>query len=432
MIEALILFIKRRIPQKLFTELQPYYHKTLSLLGAILYLFPSRKLFVIGITGTKGKTTTAEVINALLEEAGYKTALASTLRFKIDDRSERNPYKMTMPGRFTLQRFLRKAVRNKCEYAVIEITSEGVVQFRHKNIYLNALIFTNISPEHIESHGSYENYLSAKLEIAYALGASPKRPRYMVANKDDKESPKFLAVDVEKKITFGFDSVNNLELAETYSKFTWNDIQVHTHLPGKFNVYNVLAGLSLAYALGIPPDVLRDGIKSLGGVRGRMERIVVEKENHTLFNDFDVIIDYAHTPDSLEKVYMALEGRPKICVLGGTGGGRDKWKRPIMGNIAAKYCKKIILTDEDPYDENPKQIVLEIEKGILEKEKSAEVEMDRQKAIRKAITVAKKNDVVIITGKGTDPFIMGPNGSKIPWDDAAIAREELIRIVSEH
>ena len=162
--------IKKIIPKPIFQFLQPIYHYSLAVLGALIYDFPSKKLIVVGVTGTKGKTTTTELVNAILEEASYKTALASTLRFKIGEKEERNFFKMTMPGRFFMQKFLREAVKANCSHAVIEMTSEGAKQFRHKFISLDALIFTNLAPEHIESHGSYENYVQAKLNIARETG----------------------------------------------------------------------------------------------------------------------------------------------------------------------------------------------------------------------------------------------------------------------
>src|SRR3989344_2462524 len=170
-------FIKKLIPKKLFEALSPIYHYKLALLGAILYGFPSKKIKVIGVTGTKGKSSIVEILSAILEEAGYKVASAGTVRFKIGKEIRRNLFKMTMPGRFFVQKFLREAVSKKCDHAIIEMTSEGAKQYRHKFVYLDALIFSNIAPEHIESHGSFENYLEAKLSLAKALSPSPKKEK---------------------------------------------------------------------------------------------------------------------------------------------------------------------------------------------------------------------------------------------------------------
>ncbi len=179
-----------------------FYHYSLAMLGAIRYGFPSRKLIVIGVTGTKGKSTTTEIIAAILKEAGHTVAIASTIRFSIGRETEANLFKMTMPGRFFLQRFLRKAVNKGATHAVVEMTSEGARQFRHKGISLDALVFTNLAPEHIESHGSFEKYKEAKLSLAKHLESSSKRPRYIVANIDDKHGKDFLNINVERKLPF--------------------------------------------------------------------------------------------------------------------------------------------------------------------------------------------------------------------------------------
>jgi UDP-N-acetylmuramoyl-L-alanyl-D-glutamate--2,6-diaminopimelate ligase len=178
------------------------YHYLFALLGAVIFGNPSRKLNVIAVTGTKGKSTVVELVSALLDEAGFKTAHASTIHFKIGDKKERNLHKMTMPGRFFLQSFLRKAVKAGCTHAVIEMTSEGARQFRHKFIALDALIFTNLSPEHIESHGSYGKYIAAKVSLGAALEKSPKKDKVLVVNGDDKEAEKFLTVFSGTKVVY--------------------------------------------------------------------------------------------------------------------------------------------------------------------------------------------------------------------------------------
>jgi UDP-N-acetylmuramoyl-L-alanyl-D-glutamate--2,6-diaminopimelate ligase len=383
--------------------LRAIYHYLLALAGAVIYRFPSRQLYIVGVTGTKGKTSVTEMVNTIWEEAGYKTALSSTLRFKLAGDSERNVRKMSMPGRFFLQHFLRQAVQAGCTHAVIEMTSEGAKQFRHKFIALDALIFTNLAPEHIESHGSYEKYREAKLSIARALEQSSKPNKVIIANGDDKEAPKFLAINVPNKISY------NLAQAEPYMR----------QLPGDFNTYNWLAAISLAKHIGIDESTIRRAVSKFGGIRGRMESVIKEP--------FEVVVDYAHTPESLTQAYQALGNKKKICVLGSCGGGRDQWKRPIFGEIAAKHCDQIILTNEDPYDEDPQKIINDIAYGIKESKKYEAV-LDRREAIRQAMRQAKPGEVIIITGKGTDPYIMGPKGSKLPWDDATVVREEFSKL----
>jgi len=419
MLENILYQIKKIIPEKVFEFFQPLYHYFLALIGAIIYRFPSRKIFVIQITGTKGKTSTAELVSAMLEEAGFKTALLGTLRFKVGNETKMNMYKMTMPGRFFVQQFIRKAVNAKCDYIIIESTSQGVLQFRHKFIQSNSLIFTNLSPEHIESHGSYEKYRGAKLEYVKALEKSNKKRKILIVNADDKEAPVFLKNSLKEKLTYSIKDAEPFELRKKGLSLTLNSLKIDSYLSGKFNIYNILAAATFVKSQNINTETIKNALGKFKGIRGRVERI---EEGQ----DFEIIVDYAHTADSLEKLYEAFQNTKRICILGNTGGGRDTWKRKVMGAVADKHCSNIILTNEDPYDENPRKIVEEMTKGI--KNTEYEIIMDRRKAIKKAISLAETGDTVLITGKGTDPYIMGPNNSKLEWDDANIVREELKKI----
>lgn len=420
--ESILNIGRKIIPTKIFRLAQPIYHYLMAFAGALYYNFPSQKIFVVGITGTKGKSSVAEITNAILEEAGFKTAVANSIRFKIGNKSERNMFKMTMPGRLYLQRFLRKAVEEKCKYAIIEMTSEGVKQLRHKFISLDALIFTNIAPEHIESHGSFENYVKAKLKLARALETSQKKQKVVIANIDDKYGEKFLNINITRKLSYSLNDAMPYNLTEKWTEITIDETRIYSHLIGKFNIYNTLAAIMFAGSQNIDIDIIKKALEKFKVIRGRVEKIGKGQ-------NFTVIVDYAHTKESLEALYKAFEKSNKICVLGNTGGGRDKWKRPDMGKIADTYCKRIILTNEDPYDEDPKQIVDEVAKGI--KKHKPEIIMDRRKAIQKALSIASKGSVVLITGKGTDPYIMGPKGTKTPWSDAQVAREELKKILDK-
>jgi UDP-N-acetylmuramoyl-L-alanyl-D-glutamate--2,6-diaminopimelate ligase len=422
--EKILKKIKKIIPQRLFIIGQPFYHYILALLGAIIYGFPSRKIKVVAVTGTKGKTSTVEFVNAILEEAGFITALAGTLRFKIKDESKPNMYKMTMPGRFFIQHFLHQAVKKHCDYAIIEISSEAAKQYRHKFINLDALIFTNLAPEHIESHGSYDKYVEAKLSIAHALEKSNKKNKIIVANIDDKEGHKFLAINVEKKAPYSLKDGEPIVCHDAGVDFTCEEIKIQSKLPGKFNVYNMLAATAYARALGITMESIKTGLEKVTEIKGRAQKIP---------NDLgiEIIVDYAHTPDSLQALYTTFENKNKICVLGSCGGGRDKWKRKQMAEIADNYCAEIILTDEDPYDDDPLEIIESMAKEI--KNKKPEIIIDRREAIKKAIDLAKnkhsdKKTVILITGKGTDPYIMRKNGQKEPWSDARVVEEELNKL----
>ncbi len=413
--------IKKFIPKKLFRLAQPFYHYSLSLGGAVLYRFPSRKIKVILITGTKGKSTTTELVNSILETANKKTALINTIRFKKIDKTTPNKFKMTTPGRFFIQKFLRDAVNKGCEYAIIETSSEAAKQFRHKFLNPDVFIFLNISPEHIESHGSYEKYLKAKLSIAQELGNSNKKETILIVNKEDKESTKFLENKASKKLSFDIEQAKPYLIDDNgYISFTFKNTNIKMKLRGLFNIYNSLAAANCADSLGIDINSIKNGLEKIEIVPGRVQKIDIGQ-------NFEVIVDYAHTSDSLKKIYQTFGSKRKICVIGNTGGGRDTWKRPDMARVADTYCDFILLTNEDPYDENPQKIIDDMLPGISRAE--YEIDLDRRSAIHKAISKAQPGDVVLISGKGTDPYIMGPNNTKQPWSDAEVAREELQKVV---
>ncbi len=422
MLETILRTTEKLIPKSVYRFFQPAYHFFLALVGALLYRFPSRELTVIFITGTKGKSSTAEILNNILEAGGKKTALLGTIRFKIGEKSERNLRKMTIPGRFFVQKFLRNAVNAGCTHAIIEMTSEGAKQYRHLFIDQDALIFTNLAPEHIESHGSYEAYRHAKLSIGHALGRSSKPRRYMVTNTDDVTGLLFLDIPGVRPVPYKLIDAEPLHLTSTRVELTFKEKKMTAPLLGAFNVYNILAAATCAEKLGISLDAIANGVLATTTIPGRAERVDGGQS-------FPVIVDYAHTPDSLEALYAAFPDTHNICVLGNTGGGRDKWKRPVMGGIAEKHCAEIILTNEDPYDEDPEAILNDMRAGM--KEKTPEVILDRRSAIAHALTRAKEKGekvTVLITGKGTDPFIMGPNGTKEEWDDRRVAKEELQKL----
>jgi UDP-N-acetylmuramoyl-L-alanyl-D-glutamate--2,6-diaminopimelate ligase len=422
MIESILRALERVIPRRTYRFFQPAYHYALTLLGAIRYGFPSRHLTVIFVTGTKGKSSTAEILNAILEAAGKKTALLGTIRFKVGSESKRNLRKMTIPGRFFVQKFLRDAVSAGCTHAVIEMTSEGAKQHRHRFIAQDALIFTNLAPEHIESHGSYEKYRDAKLSIARALGTSKKPGRFMVANADDTEGALFLEIPGVEPIPYRMEDAIDPDIGERHIRMTFRGERLESPLGGAFNAMNILGAATCAAELGIPLSAIASGVAALDRIPGRMEFVDAGQ-------GFPVVVDYAHTPDSLTALYDAFQGHTRVCVLGSTGGGRDKWKRKVMGEVADKNCSHIILTDEDPYDEDPGAIVAGLREGIHKHE--PEIIMNRREAIARGIAISRAttNAALLITGKGTDPFIMGPRGTKTPWDDRDVAKEELSIVV---
>ncbi len=413
--------IKRLLPERIYKALQPYYHYLLAYFGAIKYHHPSKDIVVIGVTGTKGKSSTTELLAHLLRADGKRVASLSTIQFSIDGHTERNMFKMTMPGRFFVQKFLRDAVDAGCTHAVVEMTSEGAKQYRHRFIDIDALIFTNLTPEHIESHGSFEKYKNAKLSIAAAVANSPKRPRYLVANIDDEHGKDFLELNAEHQLPYSLKDLSLYSLHKDGVSLVFGDTTIRVPLVGLFNVYNSLAAITLARAFGVSLSTIQNSLRNLPPLRGRVEHFEspANSQKHVT-----AVVDYAHTPDSLTKLYEAFPDKFKVCVLGNTGGGRDTWKRPEMGAIAEKFCDHIILTNEDPYDEDPEKIVEAMRKGMSDGA-PVEIIMDRKEAIRHAIHGAPTDSYILISGKGTDPYIMGPNGTKQPWSDAEVVQSIL-------
>ncbi len=406
-----------------------FYHFLWAILGAVFCGFPGRDTFVVGITGTKGKTTTLELLNAILEAAGKKTALLSSLRVKIGDRSEKNKLGNSMPGRAYIQRFLRRAVRAGCQYALIEVTSQGVVLSRHRFVNWNAGVLTNVAPEHIESHGSFEKYRKAKLDFLRYVGEKKGK---VIINKKDENAGFFLdALERFRPAAYSGDEDEVVRLLPKLSPHgsAAGVVRQESVLSG-FNRDNVAAAVAIIHDIGIGDDVIEEALQHFRGVPGRME--FVQR------GPFAVVVDYAHTPDSLKKVYTFLratcdmrQATRLICVLGAAGGGRDKWKRPEMGKIAAEYCDEIILTNEDPYDEDPLTIINQIEEGVRvglcssQRQSTVHKLVDRREAIKKAISLAKDGDVVILTGKGSEEWIHVGKGKKIPWDERKIVEEVL-------
>jgi len=431
--------LKGFIPKRIFNFFAPVYHYMLVFLSALVYRFPSRKVFVLGVTGTKGKTSILEIINSIFEEAGYKTALVSTLRFKMGKQSKRNEKKMTTPGRFFIQKFLRRAVNSKCQFVLLEMTSQGVLQYRHKFLSLDAMIFTNLTPEHIEAHGSFEKYREAKLKLFKALEDSFKKRKTMIVNADDENAKHFLRFKANEVWLYGLlgGNIKNFPHQENLKKINASSYRLRedgidfviagrhffSPLLGKFNLYNILASVAFAKSQAVGWEVIKRALEKFVGIPGRLEFI---EEGQ----DFRVVIDYAHTPESLEKVYELFQRSRIICVLGAAGGGRDKWKRKEMGRIADAHCDKMILTNEDPYDEDPYKIIDDILEGVLNKSKY-DILISRREAIAVALNSARTGDTVIVTGKGTDPFIVGPKGSRVRWDDRQVARQEIIKLLKK-
>lgn len=424
----------RNFFRKYFPVLINFYHFLWAVAGAVFYNFPSNRMKVIGVTGTNGKSTVVTLVTKVLEEAGFKVAGLSSIKFKIGGEEQVNDLKMTMPGRGKIQRFLKRALNKSCDYAVLEVTSEGIKQYRHKFIDFDIAVFTNLTKEHIESHGSFENYRKAKGKLFKEC------KKTHIVNLDDEYADYFLGFKAKEQYGFRVKSQESrmmndkleiieagpIEIEKDSLSFMVHNSLFSISLIGRFNIYNSLAAICVGLSQDIDLETCKRALEKIKEIPGRME-IVIEKS-------FKVIVDYAHTPDSLNKVYttlydsrLAVNDSRVICVLGACGGGRDKWKRPKLGEIANNYCDKIILTNEDPYDEDPMNIVQQIKQGIKDNSK-VEITLNRNRAIEQALQQANDEDLVAITGKGAEPWMCVAKGKKIPWDDRQVVKEAIKRL----
>ncbi|MFN3301674.1 MAG: Mur ligase family protein [Patescibacteria group bacterium] len=437
--------IKKFIPKNLIL----FYHKILAILASFFYGYPSQKLIVVGVTGTSGKSTVIYLMSKILEKSGFKVGVTSTIFFKIDQEEKINDKKMTMLGRFALQKLIKKMVKAGCQYALIETTSEGIRQFRHLGINYDIVLFTNLYPEHIESHGSFKKYKEEKLKLFAKLKNEKSKiingkkiKKIIIANLDNEHSFDFLAHWAEEKYGFTLGDLKlnlneiekikivkaeDIEIKSDGSKFKINNVDFKINLLGQHNVYNALAAITFGLSQGLSLEKMAEILKSIKNIPGRIEFIDQGQP-------FKIIVDYAFEPKAITALYEIVKMIPHqkvIHVFGSAGGGRDKWRRPILGEIAAKNCDYIILTNEDPYDEDPYQILSQIKSGISRTQFPTshlfEI-LDRRQAIKKAIQLAEANDLILITGKGCEQAIVVKNNKKIPWDDREVVKEELKKI----
>ncbi len=459
----LFYIIKKLIPIKLFKFVQPAYHFLLAWFSGFIYGSPSNELIVIGITGTTGKTTTVCLVAEMLKKAGYKTGFTSTAIFNDGKKEWLNDKKMTMIGRFFTQKILRNMVKNNCKYAIIETTSEGIRQFRHKFINYDILIFTGLYPEHIESHGNFENYKKAKGQLFEHLHScdikyidknqkitkllSPLQKteakrikKTIIANGDDEHFDYFTNFWADQK--FIFTTKNDLEIKKTNETkiIKYNNIKIskdgvsfntcqniiNLKILGEFNTTNAMASLCVGLSQEFDIKKIIQGLESIKGIPGRLEKI-------NQGQNFTVIVDYAFEPNAVYKLYEIIKLIPHqniIHVLGATGGGRDTAKRPKLGELAGRNADYVIITNEDPYDEDPEIIISQVAFGAEKVNKKKNINLfkilDRKKAIKKAISLANKNDIVLITGKGSEQAICIANDKKIIWDDRKIVKEILL------
>jgi UDP-N-acetylmuramoyl-L-alanyl-D-glutamate--2,6-diaminopimelate ligase len=448
--------LKKIIPESVL-NLRHYYY---ALYGAVKYHHPSEEIFVIMITGTSGKSSTVHLLRQILESAGFHVGSLSTVDFYIDGEMVMNDRKMTMLGKSDIQMYLRRMVDAGCDIAILEATSEGALQHRHRFINFDLAIFTNLYPEHIEAHGSFENYKKAKLSIFKYISRSKRKKasiikklplqkcfgadieKIAIVNGNSEHSTDFLNLSFEKRVTYGradakwFVPVSGVRLvvkAEDISvtehglRFIIDSDRMDVRMYGEYNIMNILAAIATTRSLNIDRQVIKKAVEEFHGVPGRVEFIEEARELK-----FDVIVDYAFEPVAIEALYKVvnlLSPSRIIHVFGSTGGGRDVSRRYSVGKYVGEHADICIVTDEDPYDDDPMSIMVDVA-GAVEQAGRVEGESlfiitDRGEAIEHAISIAEAGDIVLVTGKGSEQKMCVADGKLIDWDD----REEVRRAI---
>ena len=433
------------IPPWLMKFIRPYYHGLLAVLAGWYFGRPSQKMVVIGITGTAGKSTTAVMLAQILNCAGQKCGYITTVSFFDGQQEFMNKHGLSMPGGFVLQRQLRRILDNGCKFAVVECTSEGLVQNRHLGIEFDTAILTNLYGAHLEAHGGFENYKKAKAKLFKAISnfqfpISKKNPEYQISktiivNADDPNAEYFTGFKTDKIVRCGIKNQQADFIARDI-KTTADGIQFQIHhssfiipISGEFNAFNALLAVAATESLGVDVADSAKALVDFKGVPGRMESIA-----NSL--GFKVFVDYGCEPASLESALKAVSQMPHqkiIHVFGSTGGHRDVSKRFEFGKLSAQYADEIIITNDDVYDSDPEEIAVNIELGIKNyvlRHPKYETILDRRTAIHKALSAAGSGDIVLITGKGSEQFLVLPNDQRIPWDEREVVREELQRLES--
>lgn len=388
------------------------------------YSFPARGMVVIAVTGTNGKTTTASFVANILKSAGYKVGVCSTAFFEIDGERLANDLNATVSHPMHLQGLIGRMRAAGVTHLVLEVTSHALEQHRTWGIPTTVAVMTNLTQDHLDYHGTMERYAAAKAKLFKG------NPRFVVLNHDDEWFEYFNQFGAgELKMTYGTDERAECRIVRANLKKSGSEVRLaidhqteldlSVGLPGKFNVYNAAAAVAACYLLHVPLKAITDGVAGLAGVPGRLERVDIDKP-------YDVIVDYAHTPDALKQLLETLKHTTKgrLMLVFGACGDRDKGKRPLMGEIAAELADRIFLTDEESYNEDPQAIRDMIRQGIRQAKGEGKTDEipDRREAIAKAMGVARAGDTVVLTGLGHEQFRI-ENGQKMPWNDAVVVKE---------
>lgn len=434
--------MKNLIPQ----QLKNIYHLFQALLANIWFGFPSRKIKVIGVTGTDGKTTTVQMIAEVLEESGKKIALASTINFKIGAQEKVNATKFTTLSSFKVQEFIAKAVRSGCEYMILETSSHSLDQYRVWGIRYDTAVITNVTREHLDYHKTMDNYRKAKMLLfknarVAVVNLDMERPedflgfkseeKYIYTLENQKSSPKADPCLLDRQAPmagkFKIIKAEKLELGLDGSKYQVQNTKYQLRLSGKFNIENAMAATCVGLVYGVDLETSARALEKIQGVPGRLEKIPNDR-------GLEIIVDYAVTPNALEKLYALISEVKKeknlgnIIAIFGSCGERDRGKRPMMGKIVSNYADYVIVTNEDPYNEDPVRIIDEVFSGVTGKEGvNCWKILDRREAIKKALRLAKRGDIVVVSGKGAEE-IMAMGKKRIPWNDKKVILEELAEL----
>jgi UDP-N-acetylmuramoyl-L-alanyl-D-glutamate--2,6-diaminopimelate ligase len=427
----------------------PYVHvpddrAAVAILSAAFFDFPSRKLQVVGVTGTDGKTTTSTLIHAIFKAAGRNAGLISTIQAEIGGRSYNTGFHVTTPEAFDVQGYLHDMVQAGTDVAVLETTSHALDQGRTLCVDYDVAVVTNVTHEHLDWHGNWENYMAAKAKLFQALNNSYRKqntPKVSVLNADDQSYAWLKKIPADMQWVYGLDrrqqpdiTADRIEYTSDGTRFIAQtpvaDIPISMHLPGKHNVYNAMAAMAATLALGVSKEAVQRGIESVQQIRGRMEW-VQEARN----GGFDVVVDFAHTPNGLEKTLelardLVAPRMGRVIVVFGSAGLRDKEKRDLMGHVAGRMADLTVVTAEDPRTERVEDISAEIAAGLEAEGRKEGVDFwqvpDRAEAIAFAIQKAQPGDIVLTCGKAHESS-MCYGTEETPWDEFAAVREAIER-----
>lgn len=426
-------FVKKLIPTKLFHKVEPYGHLVEAVIFNIIYGFPARKMKVIGVTGTNGKTSTCFLIHSMMVSAGKKTGLMTTVGYGVGQDIKPQMQHMTSQTVPVLMKRLKYMKQQGVEWLILETTSHALAQNRVWGVPYSVAVMTNITHEHLAYHGTFAAYRDAKRKLFQIANRNKKGLQMGIINAEDASAGLF-TTDIKNHISYGIKEgdmlAKHIELKPAGSRFAavinGEEYWITCNLPGTFNVFNSMAAAGVGLAIGLDKKQIEDGIAALKHVEGRMTPV---NEGQP----FDVIVDYAHTPDSFEKLFKDLRTvvKGKTIVLFGSLGGGDKGKRPLQGELAGKYADIVVLTEEDDRQENPEVILSDIAKGAEKAGKVRDKDLflvhNRSEAIKFAFSKAKKGDTVLLLGKGHEKTIEGNSGER-PWNEVKEAEKALKRL----